>query len=123
MNGDNVILEKCLRFSVRIVRLYQYLCSESKDYVLSKQLLRCGTSIGANVNEAQYAISKGDFLNKMHIALKECAETLYWIELLYQTGYLSEPQYSSMLSDCEELRSMLSSITKSTRESIRQSKE
>ena len=119
MNSDNVILDKCLKFSVRIVRLYQYLCSESKDYVISKQLLRCGTSIGANVNEAQYAISKSDFLNKMHISLKECAETLYWIELLYQTDYLSEPQYNSILTDCEELRSLLSSITKSTRESIR----
>ena len=119
MNSDNVILDKCLKFSVRIVRLYQYLCSESKDYVISKQLLRCGTSIGANVNEAQYAISKSDFLNKMHISLKECAETLYWIELLYQMDYLSEPQYNSILTDCEELRSLLSSITKSTRESIR----
>ena len=119
MNSDNVILDKCLKFSVRIVRLYQYLCSGSKDYVISKQLLRCGTSIGANVNEAQYAISKSDFLNKMHISLKECAETLYWIELLYQTDYLSEPQYNSILTDCEELRSLLSSITKSTRESIR----
>ena len=118
MNSDNVILDKCLKFSVRIVRLYQYLCSESKDYVISKQLLRCGTSIGANVNEAQYAISKSDFLNKMHISLKECAETLYWIELLYQTDYLSEPQYNSILADCEELRDILSSITKTTRESI-----
>ena len=118
MNSDNVILEKSLKFSIRIVRLYQYLCSESKDYVISKQLLRCGTSIGANINEAQYAISKSDFLNKMHISLKECAETIYWIELLYQTDYLSEPQYNSILTDCEELRNLLSSITKSTRESM-----
>ena len=118
MNSNNVVLDKCLKFSVRIVRLYQYLCSESKDYVISKQLLRCGTSIGANVHEAQYAVSKNDFLNKMHISLKESAETLYWIELLYQTDYLSEPQYNSILADCEELRDILSSITKTTRESI-----
>ena len=120
MTGDNVVLEKSMRFSVRVVRLYQFLCAEAREFVMSKQLLRCGTSIGANINEAQYAISKGDFLNKMYIALKECAETMYWIELLFQTDYLTESQHSSMLADCRELHSLLSSITKSTRENMEQ---
>lgn len=118
MNSDNAVLDKSFQFSIRIVRLYQHLCSESKEYVLSKQLLRCGTSIGANINEAQYAITKNDFLNKMYIALKECAESMYWIELLFRTDYLTESQYTSILSDCRELHNLLSSITKTTRESI-----
>ena len=118
MNSDNVVIDKSLKFAIRIVRLYQYLCSESKEFVMSKQLLRCGTSIGSNINEAQYAVSKGDFLNKMYISLKECAETMYWITLLYQTDYLSQSQYDSLLRDCSELRNLLSSITKSTRDSM-----
>ena len=116
MNGDNVVLDKSFEFSVRIVRVYQYLCSEYKEYVLSKQLLRCGTSIGANINEAQYAISKKEFLSKMYIAFKESAETMYWLELLFRTDYLTEVQYSSINNDCRELHALLSSITKSTRE-------
>ena len=99
---------------------YQYLCSERKEFVLSKQLLRSGTSIGANIAEAQYGISRKDFLNKLYIALKECAETLYWLELLTECGYLSAPEYQSLLVDCEELRKLLSSITKSTRDTIDQ---
>ena len=114
----SVVYEKSLRFSVRIVRLYQHLRSEKREFVMSKQLLRSGTSIGANTSEAQYAISKGDFLNKMHISLKECAETLYWLDLLYQTEYLTQGQYQSIYSDCKELHKLLSSITKSTRESL-----
>ena len=116
MNGDNVVLDKSFEFSVRIVRVYQYLCSEHKEYVLSKQLLRSGTSIGANINEAQYAISKKEFLSKMYIAFKESAETMYWLELLFRTDYLTEVQYSSINNDCRELHALLSSITKSTRE-------
>ena len=118
MNSDNAALDKSMAFSVRIVRLYQHLRTGSKEFVMSKQLLRCGTSIGANINEAQYAISKNDFLNKMYIALKECAETLYWLELLHRTDYLTIAQYSSILADCKELQNLLSSITKSTRESM-----
>ena len=116
MNSDNVVLDKSFDFSVRIVKLYQYLCSESQEYVMSRQLLRCGTSIGANINEAQYAVSKRDFLNKMYIAFKECGETLYWLKLLCRTEYLSETQYNSIVRDCRELHTLLSSITKSARE-------
>ena len=84
--------------------------------MLSKQLLRSGTSIGANISEAQYASSRKDFLNKLYIALKESAETLYWLELLYSCDYLSSPEYKSLYQDCEELRKLLSSITKSIRD-------
>ena len=103
---------KSKRFSVRIVNLYRYLCEEKRELVLSKQLLRCGTSIGANLAEAECAISRKDFLSKVYIALKECAEAKYWLELLNETGYLTDAQFQSVYSDCEELRKMLSATTK-----------
>lgn len=95
-----------------MVRLYQYLRDDKREYVLAKQLLRAGTSIGANLAEAECAISRKDFLSKVYIALKECSETLYWLELLHETDYLTMEQYSSMQSDCEELRRILSATTK-----------
>ena len=101
-----------MRFAVRIVRLCQYLRNERKEYVMCKQLLRCGTSIGANLSEAECAISKKDFLSKIYIALKECMETKYWLELLHETNYLTDIQYTSIFADCEEIRKMLSSTTK-----------
>ena len=116
MNGENVVLIKSFDFSIRIVKVCEILRSEHNEYVMSKQLLRCGTSIGANIHEAQYAISKKEFLSKMYIAFKECAETMYWLELLFRTDYLTDLQYDSIIKDCKELRSLLSSITKSTRE-------
>ena len=116
--AGNVILEKSMDFSVRIVRLYKYLRYEKDERILSKQLLRSGTSIGANAVEGNDAISKHDFLNKMYIALKECSETLYWIELLYRTDYLTVAQYQSVMADCRELKKILSSITKSTKETL-----
>lgn len=108
----NTAKVKSKRFAVRIVRLYQYLCNEKKEYILSKQLLRSGTSIGANLAEAECAISKKDFLSKVYIALKECAETKYWLELLFDTEYLTSAEFDSIVKDCEELRKMLSSTTK-----------
>lgn len=99
-------------FAVRIVKLYKYLCEEKHEYVLSRQLLKSGTSIGANLAEAECAISKKDFLSKVYISLKECAESKYWLELLYETDYLTEQQFQSILSDCEELRRMLSATTR-----------
>ena len=113
---ENEVKAKNLAFAKRIVRAYQYLRDEKQEYVLSKQLLRSGTSIGANVAEAQYGSSRKDFLNKIYIALKECAETLYWLELLSSCDYLSDEEYRSLYQDCEELRKILSSITKSVRE-------
>ena len=104
--------QKSKFLAVRMVRLHQYLCNEKKEYVLSKQLLRSGTSIGANIAESECAISKKDFLAKIYIALKECNETLYWLELLYDTDYLTQNEYLSIRADCEELRKILSATTK-----------
>ena len=108
----SVTEEKSKSFAIRIVRLYQYLKDEKNEYVLSKQLLRSGTSVGANLSEAKYAISRNDFIAKQYIALKEVSETLYWLELLYKTDYLSQEQYDSIYQDAEELRKLLSSSTK-----------
>ena len=115
MYSESPSRSKSLAFAKRIVNVYRYLCEEKKEFVLSKQLLRCGTSIGANLAEAQYGSSRKDFLNKTYIALKECAETLYWLELLASCDYLTPEEYQSLRRDCEELRKLLSSITKSTR--------
>ena len=112
MDNTATVREKSMCFAVRIVRLYQYLCDEKKEYTLSKQILRSGTSIGANLAEAATAISRKDFLSKLYISLKECSETLYWLELMRKTDYLTEEQFLSLHKDCEELRKMLSSSTK-----------
>ncbi len=108
----STVREKSKRFAVRIVRLYQYLCTEKREFILSKQLLRSGTSIGANIAEAHFAVSRNDISAKLYIALKATAETLYWLELLYRTDYLTEEQYQSIYSDAEELRKMLSASIK-----------
>jgi four helix bundle protein len=104
-----------MAFAVRIVNLYNYLVKNRSEYVLSKQLLRSGTSIGANVREAVYAQSRADFNAKMYIALKEAGESAYWIELLERTEYLTPPQAKSIYDDCDELIKILSSITKTTK--------
>ena len=104
--------EKSKSFAIRIVRLYQYLKDEKNEYVLSKQLLRSGTSVGANLSEARCAISRNYFIAKQYIALKEISETLYWLELLFKTDYLTKEQYNSIYQDAEELRKLLSSSTK-----------
>ena len=113
---ENEVKAKSLAFAKRIVHAYQYLCDEKKEFILSKQLLRSGTSIGANIAEAQYGSSRKDFLNKLYIALKECAETLYWLELLASCDYFTPEEYHSLFMDCEELRKLLTSITKTTRD-------
>lgn len=113
---DNLVFAKAKKFAVRTVNLYKYLCDEKKEFILSKQLLRSGTSIGANIAEAEVAISKKEFLSKMYIAFKECNETVYWLDLLYETDYLSEAEYTSIIEDCNEIQKILSSITKTTRE-------
>ena len=116
MSNENAIKAKSLSFAKRIVKVYRYLFEEKHEYVLSKQLLRSGTSIGANITEAQYGSSRKDFLAKLYIALKECAETLYWLELLHSCDYFTNSEYASLHQDCEELRKLLSSITKSIRD-------
>ena len=114
--AENVVFDKSKKFALRIINAYKYLCDEKKEYVLSKQLLRCGTSIGANIAEAECAISEKDFLAKMYIAFKECSETKYWLELMYLSGHFSEDEYNSLYSDSEELYKLLSAITKTIKE-------
>ena len=108
--NNNAIVEKSFEFAVRIVNLYKFLTKEQKEYVLSKQLLRCGTSIGANVSEAQRGQSKADFIAKMSIALKESNETQYWLKLLFRTEYMTKKQYDSLNDDIQEITSILTAI-------------
>lgn len=112
---DETVASKSKRFALRIVRLYQYLCDTKHEYVLSKQLLRSGTSIGANIAEAEYGISRKEFLAKMYIALKECAETKYWLELLHESNYIDDKSFQSIIPDNNELLKMLTAITKTTK--------
>ena len=112
---DSAIREKSKRFAVRIVRLCQYLTEEKREFVMSKQLLRCGTSVGANVREGKYGQSRSDFVSKMSIALKEASETEYWLELLRETEYLTTEQYDSIQADCGEIAKLLTAIVKTSR--------
>ncbi len=116
MKEDNLVVEKSKAFAIRIIRLYQHLSSEKKEFVLSKQILRSGTSIGANVREAARAQSKPDFISKMQIALKEASETEYWIELLQETDYISEKAGTSLIADCKELLKVITAIIKTAKE-------
>ena len=113
---DNIIEEKSFRFAIRIVNLYKYLCRTQKEFVLSKQLLRAGTSIGANVAESQQAQSRADFIAKLSIALKETSETKYWLRLLTATDYLTKEESQSIFADCVELEKLLVSILKSSKQ-------
>jgi four helix bundle protein len=113
---DSLIKEKSFRFAVRIVRLYQHLTEDRKEFVLSKQILRSWTSIGANVREATQAESKADFIHKLPIALKEASETEYWLELRRETDYLNEASFNSIHTDCKELLRLLTSIIKSSKQ-------
>lgn len=112
---ENMVLEKSYAFAVRIVRLYQHLSSEKKEYVLSRQVLRSGTSIGANVEEAIGGQSRPDFISKMSIAYKEARETSYWLRLLKDTDYLSVAQFESIHADAEELCRIIGSILKTSK--------
>lgn len=111
---ENVVKTKSFAFAVRVVKLYQYLCEQKKEFVLSKQLLRSGTSVGAMVREAEHAESKIDFKHKMSIAQKEINEVMYWLELLQATNYLSDEQFKSMHKVAEELIKLITSIIKTT---------
>ena len=113
---SNVVEEKSFQFAIRIVRLYRYLRSEKKEFVMAKQLLRSGTSIGANVAEAQQAQSRADFLSKSNIALKEAAEAEYWLRLLHATDYLSDYEFTSVYDDCVQVKKMLVAIVKTSKE-------
>lgn len=110
--NDSVWRSKSKTFAIRIVKLYKHLRETKNEYVMSKQLLRCGTSIGANIAEGYYGQSEPDFVSKMSIAQKECSETLYWLELLHDTEYISDKEFESIYSDAVEMIKLLTSTIK-----------
>lgn len=114
--GKGIFKEKSMSFAVRIVRLYSFLSNDKREFIMSKQLLRSGTAIGALYREAQYAESRKDFIHKLAIAQKECNESLYWIDLLKETDYLNSDQYNSISDECKQLMALVTSIIKTTKE-------
>lgn len=117
MMEQNVIVEKTKSFALRIINLYKYLVDDKKEYVLSKQILKSGTSIGANVKEAIRGQSKADFYAKMNIALKESSETEYWLEILNESDYIEDKAFESIYADCNEIIKILMAITKTQKQS------
>lgn len=115
---ENAIADKSKAFAIRIIKLYQYLCEAKKEFVMSKQLLRSGTSIGANVREAVNAQSKREFIAKLNIALKEANEVEYWLELLFETDYIVENEFNSIINDCQELLRLLTAIIKTSNRNV-----
>ena len=115
---DNIVKNKSFIFSIRVVKVYQFLCDEKKEFVLSKQLLRSGTSVGAMVREVEHAETKKDFIHKMAIAQKEINETIYWIELLKETDYLDTNQFQSLNTDAIEIIKLITSIIKATKTNL-----
>jgi four helix bundle protein len=116
--SKGILKEKSLKFAIRIVKLYQYLSDNKKEFVLSKQVLRSGTSVGAMIREAEHSESKADFIHKMAIAQKEINETLYWLELLHETDYLELVEYNSLNNDATELIKMITSTIKTTKKNL-----
>ena len=104
---ESILRDKSKPFAIRIIKLYKFLLEEKKEFVISKQILRCGTSIGANFAEAIYGVSEADFMNKLSIAQKEASETIYWLELLYETDFITKEQFDSMLANADELVRLL----------------
>jgi four helix bundle protein len=111
----SIVYQKAYAFAIRMVRLYKHLCDKKKEYVMSKQLMRCGTAIGANIAEANGAVSKEDFSFKMSLSYKECLETKYWLSLLKDTEYLLPREYQSLAAEADEIAGMLFSILEKTR--------
>ena len=116
--SKSILQDKSLLFAVRCVNMYRYLTNEKKEYVLSKQMLRCGTSIGANISESRNAQSDADFVSKLSIALKEADETAYWFELMKMTEYISEEEYDSINNDLKELIAILVTTLKTKKNQI-----
>lgn len=116
---ENLLIDKSIAFAARIVKLQHYLIKDKKETIISKQIIRSGTSIGANINEANYGQSKADFISKMHIALKETAETEYWIKLLNMSEYIDDKMSKSLLDDCLEIKRMLIASLKTAKENIK----
>lgn len=115
MKSGNIIQEKSYAFAIRIVNLYKFLCEQKKEFVLSKQMLRSGTAIGANIEEGIEGQSEKDFFAKLNIAYKEARETHYWLRLLKDTGYLSESESKSMIDDCDDILKIMASIIKTVK--------
>jgi len=118
-SSKNITANKSYAFALRIIKLYKFLVEEKREFVLSKQILRSGTAVGALIKEAEHAQSKADFLNKMNIALKEANETEYWLMLLKDSDYIDKKSYNSIHPDCVELIKLLISIVKSTKENLK----
>ena len=120
-SGENLILDKSYQFSLMVIELYKFLINEKKEYLLSKQLLRCGTSIGANINEAQAAISKKDFIAKVSIASKEARESKYWLMLLKDSGYInpSKHKVKLLLAEIDSIINITTKIVKSGQQNER----
>ena len=121
MERQSIVGEKSLAFAKRVAKCYRFLLDKKKETILSKQILRSGTSIGANIREGLFAQSRKDFISKMNIALKEAGETDYWLEIIYSADYLTEVEYKSVKKDTDELVKMLSSIVKTTKENTQKS--
>ena len=118
MEKENTVKFKSRQFAIDIINLYKVLVENKKEFVLSKQILRSGTSIGANIVEAEAGISKKDFLAKMYISFKECCETEFWLDIMHETDYVDDKTFNDLMPKCSELNKTLSAITKSTKESF-----
>ncbi|KAA9349267.1 four helix bundle protein [Larkinella humicola] len=118
MKKVNIVREKSFQFAIRAIRLFQYITKSKQEYVLSKQLLCSGTSIGANIREADNAVSKADFINKMGIAQKECDEVIYWLELLKATDYLTDTEFISVYNDANSLLKLIRTIILNTKRNL-----
>jgi four helix bundle protein len=119
MKKQNIIMDKSYAFALRIIKAYKFLSVEQREFILSKQLLRSGTAIGALVKESEHAQSKADFISKMSIALKEANETEYWLMLLKDSNFFDEKSYQSINNDCQEVLSLLVSIIKTAKENLK----
>ena len=116
---ENLLIDKSISFASGIIKLHQYLIKTQKETIISKQIVRSGTSIGANINEANYGQSKADFISKMHIALKETAETEYWLKLLLISDFITEDMGRSLLNDCLEIKRILIASINTAKDSVK----
>lgn len=116
--SQSILIQSSLKFSAKVIKLQQYLTKQKRESIISKQIMRSATSIGANINEANYGSSKSDFIAKMHIALKECAETEYWIRVLKESEYITEEIFNNLIKDCLSIKKMLVSTLNTAKKNI-----
>lgn len=122
LNNKSILVEKADLFAIRIANLQRHLFNKKKEFIISKQVFRSGTSIGANLAESQFASSKNDFIAKIHISAKECSETMFWLRLLKNSGFITQKQFESLHFDCDELGKMLSATIKTAKSNIKEKK-